>query len=70
MLPNSTADLALPGTDPGKRAVNASADNLKRGSRDSDDSVRQQFCYFDKGSMATIGRSAAVASPDIRFGEK
>jgi NADH dehydrogenase len=61
------AGVTVPGLCPaamqmGKHAAKVIIDDLKRGSRGSDYPVRPQFRYFDKGSMATIGRSAAVAS--------
>lgn len=61
------AGVTVPGLCPaamqmGKHAAKVIIDDLKRGARASQYPVRPQFRYFDKGSMATIGRSAAVAS--------
>ncbi len=64
------AGVRVPGLSPaamqmGKHAAKVIVDDLKRkarGAAASDYKVRPQFRYFDKGSMATIGRSAAVAS--------
>ena len=46
----------------GKHAARVIKDELHQGGGGKGYDVRRQFRYFDKGSMATIGRSAAVAS--------
>lgn len=54
----------------GKHAAEVIRDDLDHAGRrrESGYDVRPQFRYFDKGSMATIGRSAAVAaSAGMRF---
>ncbi len=65
------AGVRVPGLSPaamqmGRHAAEVIQDDLKRKRKRRDGSleydVRPQFRYFDKGSMATIGRSAAVAS--------
>jgi len=63
------AGLRVPGLCPaaiqmGTHAARVILEDLKRrGRRPAGEyAVRPQFRYFDKGSMATIGRSAAVAS--------
>ncbi|MBL9150905.1 MAG: NAD(P)/FAD-dependent oxidoreductase [Verrucomicrobiales bacterium] len=45
----------------GRHAASVIADDLAGPARGGRYAVRRQFRYFDKGSMATIGRSAAVA---------
>ncbi|MCB1065040.1 MAG: NAD(P)/FAD-dependent oxidoreductase [Verrucomicrobiae bacterium] len=63
------AGVRVPGLCPaaiqmGKHAAKVIRDDLKKRHRRKADAypVRPQFRYFDKGSMATIGRSAAVAT--------
>lgn len=64
------AGVRVPGLCPaamqmGTHAAKVIKDDLKRkrkGKTGPNYDVRPQFRYFDKGSMATIGRSAAVAS--------
>ncbi|NNE92710.1 MAG: NAD(P)/FAD-dependent oxidoreductase [Verrucomicrobiales bacterium] len=63
------AGVRVPGLCPaamqmGKHVAKVIKDDLKRSKQKakSNYDVRPQFRYFDKGSMATIGRSAAVAS--------
>ncbi|MCB1228709.1 MAG: NAD(P)/FAD-dependent oxidoreductase [Verrucomicrobiae bacterium] len=64
------AEVRVPGLCPaamqmGRHAARVIMDEWKRKQRRGKGSgyeVRPQFRYFDKGSMATIGRSAAVAS--------
>ncbi|MEM9282954.1 MAG: NAD(P)/FAD-dependent oxidoreductase [Verrucomicrobiota bacterium] len=66
------AGVRVPGLCPaamqmGKHAAKVIRDEIEEGTRGGYD-VRRQFRYFDKGSMATIGRSRAVAeSMGLKF---
>ncbi|MEM7698029.1 MAG: NAD(P)/FAD-dependent oxidoreductase [Verrucomicrobiota bacterium] len=60
------AGVRVPGVSPaamqmGKHVARVIEDDVE-GNHSGDYSARQQFRYFDKGSMATIGRSKAVAA--------
>ena len=60
----------VPGVSPGAiqmgqhvaKVIETAENHLDRGETDMADHLRPKFVYWDKGMMATIGRSAAVAA--------
>lgn len=51
----------VPGVSPGAIQMGIHVAKLLRAQIDGNQAVKRDFSYWDKGSMATIGRSAAIA---------
>jgi len=51
----------VPGVSPGAIQMGIHVAKLLRAEMDGNQAVKRDFRYWDKGSMATIGRSAAIA---------
>jgi NADH dehydrogenase len=51
----------VPGVSPGAIQMGGHVAKLLRAKFDGNEALRREFTYRDKGSMATIGRSAAIA---------